>query len=258
MPLNYKKLGEGKPLVILHGLFGMLDNWQSLGRRFAEHFTVYLIDQRNHGKSPHSLEFDYYVMADDLVAFVEEQELESFYLLGHSMGGKTAMQFAVDQAEAIEKLIVVDIAPIAYPVGHQDIFKALFSINVAALNSRKEAEQQLATFIEEVGVQQFLLKNLKRNKIGGYIWKFNLEAIHHSYTDIIANSLTPYDQCDAPTLFIKGGQSDRYIDVARDLPTLQHHFPNATLQTIEQAGHWVHAEQPDVFFEQVMHFLSSS
>ncbi len=261
MQLNYKKLNNPEQanqpnLIILHGLFGMLDNWQTLGRRFAKHFKVYLIDQRNHGKSPHDMDFDYYTMATDLLDFMDEHDLESANIIGHSMGGKTAMQFAVDNSERVSQLIIVDIAPKDYPPGHQNIFDAFFAINLPQLSSRKDADAALSQHIAEIGVRQFLLKNLYRNKeIGHYDWKCNLEIIYRSYTEIINNSLGPYDEYEGATLFVKGANSPRYIEPDKDMDTLQKHFPNMQLQTIANAGHWIHAEQPDAFFEMVMDFL---
>lgn len=260
MKLNFKSFGEenAPPLLILHGLFGMLDNWQTLGRKFAEKYHVFLIDQRNHGKSPHSLEFDYYLMAEDLAEFMDEHQLETAHLIGHSMGGKTVMQFAVDHPNRVEKLVVVDIVPENYPAGHEDIFKALFEVNIDALQSRSEANDTLIPLVEEEGVRQFLLKNLARNKSGGYRWKFNLQAIHFNYSNIIANSLTDFDVFEGETLFVKGGKSERYIQAEKADELIATHFPNAKIEVVEDAGHWVHAEQPQAFFEVVSGFLGNS
>jgi len=253
MVLNFKKYGSGHPLIILHGMFGMLDNWHSLARKFAEHFEVYLVDQRNHGKSPHSDEMDYYVMANDLGEFMKQNDIDSAFIIGHSMGGKTAMQFAVENNHKVDKLIVVDISPKKYEPGHQEIFDALFSVNLEEIESRKEAEAKIAETIEEPGVRQFLLKNLDR-KGKKYQWKANLNIIHKNYLDIIGNSLGPYDEFGGPTMFIKGGNSDRYIDID-DWGEIVGHFPKALLETVEDAGHWVHAEKPEELYELVLGFL---
>lgn len=258
MQLNFKTFGAtGQPLIILHGLFGMLDNWQTIGKQLAKHFKVYLIDQRNHGKSPRSQDFDYYILADDIEEFMEEHDIADAYLIGHSMGGKVAMQFAVSNPEKVSKLVVVDSAPKDYPPGHDAIFEALFAVKVEHINSRREAAAILESKIEEVAVRQFLLKNLSRSKDGGYQWKFNLPVLFQNYSSITASSVNPYEQFEQPTLFIKGGQSPRYIEVEQDWPIIQHLFPNAQLQIIEDAGHWVHAEQPKAFFDTVMEFLKN-
>jgi len=253
MVLNFKKYGSGHPLIILHGMFGMLDNWHSLARKFAEHFEVYLVDQRNHGKSPHSDEMDYYVMANDLGEFMKQNDIDSAFIIGHSMGGKTAMQFAVENNHKVDKLIVVDISPKKYEPGHQEIFDALFSVNLEEIESRKEAEAKIAETIEEPGVRQFLLKNLDR-KGKKYQWKANLNIIHKNYLDIIGNSLGPYDEFGGPTMFIKGGNSDRYIDID-DWGEIVGHFPKALLETVEDAGHCVHAEKPEELYVLVLGFL---
>ncbi len=254
MSLNYKKFGAGHPLIILHGLFGMLDNWQTLAKQFAESFEVYIVDQRNHGKSPHLDEFSYYVLAQDVYEFMQEHQIESAYILGHSMGGKTAMQLATDYAEKVDKLIVVDIAPKDYPAGHDEIFKAFYAVDLEKLENRKQADAKLAETLDEFGVRQFLLKNLDRTKTG-YRWKANLDVIRDNYDNIILNSLGPFQQYDAPTLFIKGGASERYIELD-DLPVILDYFPNAKLEIVEDAGHWVHAEKPKELFDLVMGFLN--
>lgn len=255
MQLNFKKFGQGQPLLILHGLFGMLDNWQTIGKQLATQFEVYLIDLRNHGKSPHDLAFDYYVMAEDVADFCEQQELENVLVIGHSMGGKVAMQLAVDQASLVEKLIVVDIAPKDYEPNHQEIFDAFFSIELAKINSRKDATEILMKQLADVGVVQFLLKNLNRTKTG-YQWKCNLSAIFYNYTSIIENSLGKYDTFDKPTLFIKGGDSPRYIELPDDVTLIEQHFSDATIQTVAKAGHWVHAQQPKKLLTLIQTFLS--
>ncbi len=258
--LHYKLLGERKnedqsPLVILHGLFGMLDNWQSLGRRFAAYNEVYLIDQRDHGRSPHTDTFDYFQLAEDLYDFLEEHDLRQIQLIGHSMGGKTAMQFAVDHPERIDKLIIADIAPKDYPPGHQEIFDGFNAVPIHEIKNRKEAEAALATKIDEEGVRLFLLKNLTRDKELGYKWRCNLPLLEASYPNIIANTLSPYDQYDGNVLFVKGGRSLRYIELPEDNDILEHHFPNHEVAIIENAGHWLHAEQADAFFDIVVNYL---
>lgn len=255
MHLNYKTFGTGHPLIILHGLFGMLDNWQTLALQFSQHFCVYTIDQRNHGKSFHTEEFNYHLLSDDLFDFMHQHQIESAHLIGHSMGGKTVMQFAVDNPSLTDKLIVADIAPKDYPAGHDAIFDAFAALDLSKINTRNEADEQMKSLVPDFGTRQFLLKNLTRHKNGSYGWKCNLPALQNHYAEILGNSLTPFDQFTKPALFIKGGKSERYIELPDDEETILHFFPNAIIQTIADAGHWVHAEQPDAFYQHSMQFL---
>lgn len=252
LQLNYKKLGDGPPMLILHGLFGMLDNWQTLGKQFAEHYEVWLVDQRNHGKSPHTNEFDYYALSKDIAQLIEQEGIKPV-VLGHSMGGKTAMQLAMDFPDYVERLIVVDIAPKDYPAGHDDIFKAFFAVDLETLQTRKEADKIIEEIIDDWGVRQFLLKNLTK-KDKKYQWKANVQSIFENYEHIIANSLGPFQQYDGSTLFVKGGLSERYIEYD-DWGMIENYFPNARLETIEGAGHWVHAVKPKELFDLVLNFL---
>lgn len=261
MKLNYKELGEANlpPLLILHGLFGSLDNWLTLGRKFSENYRVFLIDQRNHGRSPHDSKMNYTILAEDLHNFIEEHQLKNPLLLGHSMGGKTVMQYALNYPEALEKMIVVDISPRKYNVSHHEaILKGLKAIDVEHLESRNEADEKLGQYIEEEDVRMFLLKNLARTK-NGFEWKMNLPILEKSIVEIgdaIAKNPSinsAVDSNEKPVLFINGGQS-RYIQ-EKDLPIIKKYFPKAHIHTIEEAGHWVHAQSPDEFFEVVIQFL---
>lgn len=254
MELNYKTFGQGPPLVILHGLFGMLDNWQTLAKRFAEHFSVYIIDQRNHGKSPHSDEMSYPLMAEDLQRFLESQWMFKAHILGHSMGGKTAMQFALNYPDWVDRLVIVDILPSAGEGGHELIFDAMLGLDLNSIVNRKEAEQALEVKISEYGIRQFLLKNLSRDKsTGGYRWKMNLQALHQHYQEIL-NALTG-DPFDEDCLFIKGERSNYITSETWDEALAL--FPNANLETINEAGHWVHADAPDELYEKVLKFLTT-
>ncbi len=253
MELNYKEFGQGDPIIILHGMFGTLDNWQTIAKQLAETNTVYIIDQRNHGRSPHTDEMDYVLMAEDLKNFMEANWIYSAIIIGHSMGGKTAMQFALEYPDMVEKLIVVDIAPKAYEGGHALIFEALFSVDINALESRKEADVILQEKIPDFGVRQFLLKNLSRNKKGGYQWKMNLNAIYNAYSTILGN-VSGDIPVDVPTLFIRGGKSDYILDT--DEALLKEYFSDSTLSTVENAGHWVHAETPKELLNLVKNFVS--
>ena len=254
MELNYKEFGQGAPIIILHGLFGTLDNWQTVAKQLAEEHSVYILDQRNHGRSPHLDRLDYKLMAEDLQQFMEANWIHQASIIGHSMGGKTAMQFAQDFPDMVQKLIVVDIAPKAYKGGHQQIFEALFALDLSIVDSRKAADQFLETRIPDFGVRQFLLKNLTRSKDGGYRWKMNLPVIFENYSKILA-PIELEEAADMPTLFIRGGKSD-YIQ-EDDLSLLQSYFPNASLKTVEKAGHWVHAEAPVELIEIVKGFLAT-
>lgn len=253
MQLNYKVFGEGDPVLILHGMFGTLDNWQTIAKKLAEHFMVFIIDLRNHGRSPHSDEFDYAIMANDIQEFMESNWIYEAYVVGHSMGGKVAMQLASENPDLVTKLVLVDIAPKVYVGNHQTIFEALFSLNLDQLESRKEADQLLQDKIESYGVRQFILKNLSINKeTQNYEWKMNLPVIHAAYQEVLGkgNWSTPFENS---TLFIKGAQS-KYI-LPEEMKEYKTYFPNATLATVEKAGHWVHAEQPKVFLEILTDFL---
>lgn len=255
MELKFKSFGQGDPVIILHGLFGTMDNWQTLAKKLAEDFTVYIVDQRNHGRSPHDDLMDYSIMAEDLHHFMESHWIYKSHIIGHSMGGKTAMQFALNYPDMIDRLIVVDIGTSANKAGHQGIFDALFALNLDQIANRKEADNILAKYIEEFGIRQFLLKNLSRNKAGAYHWKMNLDSIHSNYPNILA-AVEGEDTFDEPALFIKGGQSN-YIDelVFSRTKAL---FTNARLETIEKAGHWVHAEAPEAILSSIKNFLSGS
>jgi pimeloyl-ACP methyl ester carboxylesterase len=253
VPLYFEAYGDGHPLIILHGLFGSLENWRTLSKTFGQSFRVFALDQRNHGRSPHSDVFNYRVMAEDLREFLQQQRLSSTHLLGHSMGGKTAMQFALTYPEKVDKLIVVDIAPKAYPPGHDDIFAALFSLKLKDFHSRQEAATALAQKIPELSLRQFLLKNLEREVSGGFRWRINLEAIHKNYTEMLKGP-EENEQFQHPTLFISGENSG-YVH-PQDLPMIKAIFPQAQLVTILRTGHWLHAEAPQEFARLVLNFLA--
>ncbi|MBA9077706.1 alpha/beta fold hydrolase [Rufibacter quisquiliarum] len=253
MELHYRTIGEGSPLLILHGLFGYSDNWQTLGKYYAEHFKVYLIDQRNHGRSPHTPDFSYQHMSDDLREFIDQHQIQDAAILGHSMGGKVAMNFALQHPDKLSKLLVADIAPKAYPPHHDDILEGFHSIDLESLESRQDADDQLAQKVPDFGTRQFLLKNLYRTEDNKFAWRLNLESIEANLDSILGNieSDTPFTK---PTLFLRGGNS-RYIKPEQDTEQIKRLFPNAEIQTIENAGHWLHAEQPQEFFKLSMAFL---
>jgi esterase len=251
MKLNFQESGTGKPLVILHGLLGSLDNWHTLSRTFAGSFRVLAVDQRNHGRSPHSDDFTYDTMAEDLVELLDHLKIPAAHLLGHSMGGKTAMKFALSNPSRVEKLIVVDMAPREYPPLHDEILDALIAVDLNAAASRQQVDDELSKNIPDFAVRQFLMKNLTRDSHGAFAWKANLRAIQEHYIEI-AREITSSVPFSGPALFVKGDQSDYILD--SDVPMIKRLFPNAHIVGVN-AGHWIHAEAPTVIAEIVMSFL---
>lgn len=253
MTLHSQILGTGKPFVILHGFLGMSDNWKSLGIRFSENgYQVHLVDQRNHGRSFHSDEFSYEVMVEDLKNYCAQHNLHDIVLLGHSMGGKTAMQFAVTYPDMVSKLIVADISPKEYPLHHQHILKALSSLNFSTLKTRAEAEDILAQYIDEEGIRLFLLKNLYRHSKTEFGLRINLPVLSEKVGEV-GLALPEHDLFKGDTLFLSGEKSD-YIGPMDEL-LIKKHFLNASIKTVSNAGHWLHAENPDEFFDYCMAFL---
>lgn len=251
MELNFKKLGSGQPMVILHGLLGTLDNWITLGRQFSENFTVYLVDLRNHGLSPHSEEFTYDAMMQDVMGLFEAEGIKKPILLGHSMGGKVAMNLALNSPESIEKLIVADIDAKAYHVQHEQILKGLNALPIDKISSRKDADDELAKYVDEFGIRQFLLKNLDRPS-DGFSWKMNLPVITRDI-EKVGIEIGKGQSVDLPSLFIRGVNSNYIKD--ENWTALKEKFPKAELKTIENAGHWLHAEKPEEFYKIVMDFV---
>ncbi len=252
MELYFRKSGEGAPLIILHGLFGSSDNWMSIAKVLSEQYTVYLPDQRNHGQSGDNDVFDYDSMAEDLKAFIKQHSIENPFIIGHSMGGKVSMTFASRYPELLRKLVVVDIAPKQYSLHHDTILEGLQAVDINNLKSRGEADKQLAAYVPELGVRQFLLKNMYRTEEGGYAWRINLPVISRDIANIV-QGLPDNARYEGDTLFIRGRNSNYIRDTDEDL--LRSHFPNMQLVTIENAGHWVHAEQPQEFTEHILRFL---
>ncbi|MFD2512765.1 alpha/beta fold hydrolase [Pontibacter locisalis] len=255
MKLHYKEMGHGQPLLILHGLFGTLDNWATLAKRLAEHYNVFLVDLRNHGRSPHSEQHDYDAMADDVLRLVDELKIPTPAIMGHSMGGKVAMKYALKYPTRITKLIVVDIAPKAYPPHHDEIIDALQSVDLSSATSRGEIDEQLAIHISSEDVRLFLMKNLYRKEDNTFGWRMNLDAIEKNYEKIAAG-ITADVPFKKHALFIKGGKS-RYIKQEDVYGCIEHLFTLVEVETIPEAGHWVHAEAPDQVYDLVTTFLST-
>ncbi len=253
MKLHATVLGEGKPMLILHGFLGMSDNWKTLGRKFADAgFQVHLIDQRNHGRSPHSDEFNYQVLAEDIREYCDTHSLEDCVLLGHSMGGKTAMMTASLFPDLVDKLVVVDIAPKYYAPHHQKILEGLQAVNNASFASRGEAEDLLANHVQEEAVRLFLLKNLYWKSKGELALRMNLEALMANI-EAVGEELPRDKTFEKPTLFVRGSKSNYIEEEDRDL--IKEHFPDSQIISIPNAGHWVHAENKKDFFAAVIQFL---
>ncbi|MCS6935086.1 MAG: alpha/beta fold hydrolase [Chitinophagales bacterium] len=262
MQLNFKSFGTGEPLIILHGLFGSLDNWQTIARRMAEQavqqyhraLAVYILDLRNHGRSPHSDEFTYPVMANDVREFAILQGLTKISLLGHSMGGKVAMQYAQMYPETLHKLIISDITPAAYNDRHADVFDAIAYALQQPVASRSEIAGRLRQKLSDEATVQFLLKNAERTP-EGFRWRFNAHALKENYAHI-SGAIETVRTVNLPALFIKGESSD-YIN-RENYPALAAMFPHHELTEIKNSGHWVHADQPDAFIEETLKFLFNS
>ncbi|MCZ6520899.1 MAG: alpha/beta fold hydrolase [Bacteroidetes bacterium] len=252
MDLYFREFGDGKPLIILHGLLGSSDNWLTIGRKLSHSRKVFIIDQRNHGKSFHSDIFDYSALSQDIDHFIHSRQLVKPVLMGHSMGGKTAMNYAITHPEALDRLIVVDISPKQYDNQHVHILDGLSSIDLTNLTLRNEADAQLEKFVPEAGIRQFLLKNLTRDDQGQFKWRLNLKTVREKI-DNVGQALPEGAFSAVKALFIYGGNSD-YIQ-SRDLITIPEIFPQAQFAKIEDAGHWVHSEKMEEFLEVVENFL---
>ena len=264
MNLSFRKIGTGEPLIILHGLFGSSDNWYTIGKALSEHFEVYLIDQRNHGNSPHDAVHTYQALADDLNDFMILHHLEASFILGHSMGGKAAIAFGLKYPQQVKKMIVVDISPFAYEgkslsgaFSHKHILEALKTLALTGIKDRATADEHLGYAIHSPAIRQFLLKNLKRTE-NGFKWSLNIEALDKNLEEIYAAVLDEKQLANIelpvfPLLFIRGAKSD-YIR-NNDAETIRHYFPWAVIRVVENAGHWVHADQPDRLLAIATSFL---
>src|SRR5688500_8852363 len=255
MQLNFKTSGQGPPIIILHGLFGMLDNWRTIARALEQHYTCILVDLRNHGKSPHAGEMNYHVMAEDILELMNELGHNSTIVMGHSMGGKVAMQFSLLYPHKVNKLIVIDIAPKKYPAHHEHVIDAIQSIDPATLEERSSAEKSFRQYLQDdEATIQFLLKNLARKPKGGFEWKANMPVLIENY-EALMEEIGEGAFFNKPTLFVRGEQSDSVRDEDRD--QIQKLFPEAQLITIPGAGHWVHADQPGALIDALLAFMQS-
>lgn len=248
-------LGEGKPVLVLHGFLGMLDNWKTIGKQLADDgFQAHLIDQRNHGNSFHSDEFNYGVLAEDVYRYCTQYQLVNITVIGHSMGGKTAMTLAMKHPGLVEKLVVVDIAPKTYPPHHADVLAGLLSLDLEKLQSRQEADEQLKKYVPDFGVRQFLLKNLYRETSGKFGLKCNLKMLSQA-EHLIGETFPQNAKFEKPVLFLKG-QNSSYIE-ENDRVAIEKYFPKASIFEVPNAGHWLHAENPKAFYEKLLSFLKN-
>ncbi|MFZ9981037.1 MAG: alpha/beta fold hydrolase [Cyclobacteriaceae bacterium] len=251
MQLFHRVYGSGKPVVILHGLFGSSDNWMTQARMLGEHYSVYTIDLRNHGLSPHNDRHDYEAMAEDVRAFIKTQNLVPAAVIGHSMGGKVAMKLAIDHPELVSKLVVVDIVPKVYPPHHNRIVEGLLSLHPENLTTRQEADEKLSAFVTQPDVRQFLLKNLSRKPEGGFSWKINLKVIADNMEDVLGDPVHG-PAFMGPVLFLMGSRSDYFKP--GDEVRISNHFPDNRIDFLD-TGHWLQAEQPKAFVKKVSEFL---
>lgn len=257
MKLFYRKLGDGQPVVILHGIFGISDNWVSIGRRIAEQYEVFILDQRNHGQSPHSDTFNYFALADDLFEFMEDHQIVNPILIGHSMGGKVAMNFALDYPAKVDKLIVVDISLREYPARqeHMEIIHAMMAVDFDQVQSREDVETIVAKSVTSERVRLFIMKNLYRIGQKRLAWRMNIKSIYDNIENVFLGVESPY-VFEKPALFIKGGASNYILE--EDYAPIKEKFPAARFQTIQGASHWVHADKPDELCEALSVFLEKA
>lgn len=253
MILHSRIEGNGKPFVILHGFLGMSDNWKTLGTQFSEvGYEVHMLDLRNHGKSFHSNDFSYQDMANDVKDYCDFHKLENILLLGHSMGGKTAMLLATLHPQLIEKLIIADIGPKFYPQHHQTILEGLNAVDFSKQPSRSDVEDIVSQYISDFGTRQFLLKSLYWKEKEQLAFRFNLEVFNTKIEEI-GKALPSENKFEKPTLFLRGSKSNYILD--EDFETIHNHFPNVKIATISNAGHWLHAENPSDFYQQTKAFF---
>jgi len=255
--LNYKQSGTGENIVLIHGLFGSLENLNMVAKPLANSHCVTSIDVRNHGESFHAGSMEYTELAQDVINLLDHLNIETCILLGHSMGGKIAIQVALTQPERITKLLVADIAPVSYPAHHLEIIKGLQAIDLSKVKKRRDADEQLAPFVDNMGVRQFLLRNLALNEKGEFAFKCSIADISLCYPQIMKANEVPVNKVafNGPTLFIKGGESDYILPEHRD--AISNLLPNSKAKIIQGAGHWLHAEKTIAFNKIVSDFINN-
>ncbi len=252
MKLYCRIEGSGFPVIILHGLLGSSDNWRAISKRLSPSYKIYTVDLRNHGQSPHSEIMTYPAMADDVRELLEHERLSDCHVVGHSLGGKVAMQFATSHPNLVSKLVIVDIAPKAYPPSQRAILAALQQLELQSFGSFGEIDAALAPAIPDLPMRQFLIKNIARLPSGGFQWRIDLASIARNY-DQLTEPIIAAASYDKPALFMRGGRSDYITDT--DLPSIRAILTRAELVTIATAGHWLHAEATDEFLRILTDFL---
>jgi esterase len=257
MKLFFRRFGEGQPLIILHGIFGISDNWVTIGRRLAEKFDVFIPDLRNHGQSPHSETLNYYAMSDDLAEFLEDHQIHNPILVGHSMGGKVAMKMALEYPGRIDKLIIIDISPRRYPARqeHIEIIEAMMAVDFNTVNTRKEVVLIISDKIRSKKIRLFILKNLYRVGQNRLAWRLNISAIYSNF-EAVGEPIDAQHEFDKPCLFVRGGDSGYVTD--EDFKLIRKFFPKSILKTIQGASHWLHAEKPDELCHELSDFLEKT
>lgn len=249
--IKYKISGQGPPVIIIHGLFGTMDNWRTMAGKLEDHFTIILVDLRNHGRSFWSDSFNYELLAHDVLRLMDHLSLSSADIIGHSMGGKVAIYLGQHFASRVSRLVVIDIGYKTYPPGHLQIFDAVLTLDLENVTSRSEADQRLSESINNFAVRQFLLKSLKRGSQLSFVWKTNFQSLFKNYGEILSE--VEVDKIQAPILFIRGAKSTYITD--EDIIDIQRILPNARFVTLD-AGHWIHAERPVELFEEIIGFLN--
>ncbi len=266
MKLFFRKIGQGPALIILHGLYGSSDNWLSVAKSINHKFTVYLPDQRNHGRSPHDDKHDYNSLSNDLLEFADDQKLASFFLAGHSMGGKTAVHFAVRYPERVSGLVVADITPFRDAdknpralEQHKNIIRAFSELKISDASSRKEIDERLSLMISSERIRSLIMKNLERDTDTGFRWKLNIRALHDNIENMMEGLPLPGDDYQEitgfPVLFLKGEFSDYLQD--DDIPHILKIFPGAEFRVIKNAGHWIHSDNPEAVSESLLSLLDN-
>lgn len=252
--LHVRVTGAGSPVVLIHGLFGSLENLGAIARPLSEHHQAYAIDLPNHGRSPHQSGMDLDAMASVVGAWMDGAELDEAHFVGHSLGGKVAMELALRQPHKVRSLAVIDIAPVPYSARHDEVFRGLLAIHPAQLMKRAEADDILQAFVPELPIRSFLLKNLAKAADGHFHWRMNLADIHQQYAQLVKGNCS--GRFAGPVLFLKGGESG-YIQQEHREAILER-FPRAKLKTVANTGHWLHAEKPRAVAKLLENFIAAS